>query len=228
MSVVTFGPRITPDGSPPTRSAIAWRQDLDRLQRIPVVTAAAFVNNLPLSGATTTLSFQKGGTMVEARTVSSQYFTAMGIPLVEGRFFTEPRRASRRASSSTNPLRARNFRAATRSASIWTATKDPAPVRKIIGVVKDSSMAKYDDPVKPEEYVSYQQVLFGTFLSTFVIRTSGDPLNLAETLRQEVWAVDPDQPVVKVETMQDVVADSIWRPRVSAWMFSVLARSHWY
>jgi putative ABC transport system permease protein len=37
-----------------------------------------------------------------------------------------------------------------------------------------------------------------------------------------VWAVDPDQPIVKVETMNDVIADSIWRPRFSAWIFSVL------
>ena len=83
-------------------------------------------------------------------------------------------------------------------------------------------MANYDDPVKAEMYLPYQQYIFGAFLSTFVVRASGDPLKLAETLQKEIWAVDPDQPVVKVETMEDVVADSIWRPRFSAWIFSVL------
>lgn len=199
-----------------------YRDILDRLQRIPVVTAAAFVNNLPLSGATTTLSFQKGGTMVEARTVSSQYFTAMGIPLVEGRFFTDAEEGKPPGVIVNQSFARQEFPGRDAIGQHLDGDKGPGTGPEIIGVVKDSSMAKYDDPVKPEEYVSYQQVLFGTFLSTFVIRTSGDPLNLAETLRQEVWAVDPDQPVVKVETMQDVVADSIWRPRVSAWMFSVL------
>ncbi len=37
-----------------------------------------------------------------------------------------------------------------------------------------------------------------------------------------MWAVDPNEPVVKIETMEDVIADSIWRPRFSAWLFSVL------
>jgi len=54
------------------------------------------------------------------------------------------------------------------------------------------------------------------------VRTSGDPLDLAGALRKEVWAVDPDQPVLKVETMEDVVSDSIWRPRFSAWIFSAI------
>ena len=89
-------------------------------------------------------------------------------------------------------------------------------------MVKDSSQANYDQPVKNEMYEPYQQYFFGAFLSTFVVRAQGDPLALADTLRKEIWAVDPDQPVLKVETMDDVIADSIWRPRFSAWIFSVI------
>jgi ABC-type antimicrobial peptide transport system permease subunit len=59
-------------------------------------------------------------------------------------------------------------------------------------------------------------------LSTLVVRTSGDPIALAATLRKEVWAVDPNEPVLKVETMDDVISDAIWRPRFSAWIFSAL------
>jgi ABC-type antimicrobial peptide transport system permease subunit len=80
----------------------------------------------------------------------------------------------------------------------------------------------YEEPAKAELYHPYQQYIFGVFLSTIVVRTSGDPLSLAAALRKEVWTVDPNQPIVKVETMNDVIADSIWRPRFSAWIFSVL------
>ena len=80
----------------------------------------------------------------------------------------------------------------------------------------------YEEPAKGELYHPYQQYIFAVFLSTIVVRTSGDPLSLAAALRKEVWAVDPNQPIVKVETMNDVIADSIWRPRFSAWIFSVL------
>jgi putative ABC transport system permease protein len=61
-----------------------------------------------------------------------------------------------------------------------------------------------------------------TFASTIVVRTTGEPLALAETVRKELWQVDADQPVLKVQTMNDVVANSIWRPRFSAWIFSML------
>jgi ABC-type antimicrobial peptide transport system permease subunit len=60
------------------------------------------------------------------------------------------------------------------------------------------------------------------FLSTLVVRTSRDPLSLAPALRNEVWSVDPNQPIVKVETMDQIITNSIWRPRFSAWLFSVL------
>jgi putative ABC transport system permease protein len=92
----------------------------------------------------------------------------------------------------------------------------------VVGVVKDSAQMSYEEPAKGELYIPYQQFIFGVFLSTIVVRTSGDPLSLAATLRKEVWAVDPNQPIVRVQTMDDVIADSIWRPRFSAWILSVL------
>src|SRR5260370_39907405 len=64
--------------------------------------------------------------------------------------------------------------------------------------------------------------MFGVFMATVGVRTAGGPLSLAAALSKDVWAVDRNQPIVKVETMDDVIADSIWRPRFSAWVFSVL------
>jgi putative ABC transport system permease protein len=96
------------------------------------------------------------------------------------------------------------------------------PPATVVGVVGNASQMSYEQPAKGEIYLPYQQVMFGVFMSTIVIRTAGDPLSLAAALRKEVWAVDPNQPIVKVETMDDVIADSIWRPRFSAWVFSVL------
>jgi ABC-type antimicrobial peptide transport system permease subunit len=72
-------------------------------------------------------------------------------------------------------------------------------------------------------YIPYQQFIFATFMSTIVVRTEGEPAALAAALKKQVWAVDPNQPVVKVETMEEVIANSIWRPRFSAWIFSVLS-----
>jgi predicted permease len=204
------------------RQMAYYHDILERLQRVPGVSAAAFVNNLPLSGANTSLATQRGGVLVSGRTISAQYFTAMGIPLLEGRFFTEAEENQPRGVIINQSFAHQQFPDRDPVGQHLPGDNGPDSGPVVVGVVKDSSQANYDDPFKAEEYVPYQQVIFGTFLSTFVVRTSGDPLKLADTLRKEVWAVDPDQPVVKVETMEDVVADSIWRPRFSAWIFSVL------
>lgn len=92
----------------------------------------------------------------------------------------------------------------------------------VVGVVANAWQRRYDQPAAGEVYIPYRQYIFGTFLSTIVVRTSGDPLALTNTLRRQIWAVDPNEPVLKVETMDDVVADSIWRPRFSAWIFAAL------
>ena len=195
---------------------IAYYHDiLERIERIPGVSSAAYTNNLPLSGATTSLGTIQGGSMVFGRTVSPQYFTAMGIPLIKGRFFEDADK-DRHVAIMNQSMAREQF-----------PDRDPIGQTMqggavVVGVVKDATQTFYDQPVKDELYLPYQQYIFGAFLSTFVIRTSGDPLALADALRKEVWAVDPDQPVLKIETMEDVVADSIWRPRFSAWVFSVL------
>jgi len=89
-------------------------------------------------------------------------------------------------------------------------------------LVKDSSQMDYERLGNAELYQSYQQYIFGVFMSTVVARTSGDPLSVAATIRKAVWEVEPDQPVLKVATLNDLIADSIWRPRFSAWVFTVL------
>ena len=92
----------------------------------------------------------------------------------------------------------------------------------VVGVVRNSWRRSYDEAAAGEVYIPYRQYIFGTFLSTIVARTSGDPLALANVLRRQVWAVDPSEPVLKVETMDDVIAESIWRPRFSVWIFGAL------
>ena len=92
----------------------------------------------------------------------------------------------------------------------------------VIGVVANTWHKKYDQHSAGEIYIYYRKFMFGTFLSTIVARTSGDPLALAAILRKQVWTVEPNEPVLKVQTMDDVIAGYLWRPRFSAWIFAAL------
>ena len=159
-------------------------------------------------------------TQVAARTISPQYLSVMGIPLIAGRFFTESDQdGSKRVVIVNERLAQEMFPhrdAVGQKLPGWDIETT------IVGVVKNASQTSYEQPAEGELYHPYQQYIFGVFPSPIVVRTSGDPLSLADTLRKEIWAADLNQPIVEVETMNDVIADSIWRPRVSAWIFSVL------
>ena len=219
-------PRPTGKYDTRLRQMAYYREILERVKTVPGVKAAAIVNNLPLSGINSSLNLS--GTdgqsqPTSARTISPQYFAAMGIPLIAGRVFADSDQTgapdvaiineylARQLFPNRNPL----------GEKLTVGSNQPGPT--IVGVVKNSSQVSYESPATGEVYIPYQQFILETFMSTIVVRTEGEPKALAATLRKQVWAVDPNQPVVKVETMEEVIENSIWRPRFSAWIFSVLS-----
>jgi len=197
-----------------------YRQVLDRLAIVPGVRAVAVVNNLPLSEANTTTVYRgpDGGALaVMTRTVSEQYFAVMGIRLLQGHIFSEHEQDG----VVINEYLARLFFPDRNP--IGQALPSDRPTKAVVvGVVANAWQRRYDQPAAGEIFIYYRKYMFGTFLSTIVARTSGDPLALAGILRKQVWAVDPNEPVLKVQTMDDVIAGSIWRPRFSAWIFAAL------
>lgn len=214
-------PRQTNYDTKPRQMAF-YGQLIERLGHVPGVRAAAVVNNLPLSGATTSVPFDLPDgrqVLMATRTISPRYFEVMGIPLVAGRTFTDADAPPAPAVAIINEYLARQLFPG-RNPIGQPLGRGTSPL--VVGVVKDAAQLSYEQPAKGELYLPYRQLIFGVFLSTVVVRTSGDPLALASTLQREIWAVDPAQPIVKIETMEDVIADSIWRPRFSAWIFSAL------
>ena len=202
------------------RQIAYYSQILKRVQQVAGTQAVAIVNNLPLSGINTSVAMP--GTANSARTISPQYFAAMGIPLLAGRTFTDDDQAGAPRVAIINEFMARQLFPDRSPVGQAMPSAEPGPPLTVVGVVKDTSQLSYELPVKGEIYFPMRQFVFGAFMSTIVVRTPGDPLALASTLQKAVWEVDPNQPVVKVQTMEDVVAGSIWRPRFSAWIFSVL------
>ncbi len=201
-----------------------YHELIERLRRIPGIQAIAVVNNPPLSGvnSTTPLEGADGQPMlVSTRTIAPQYFAAMGIPVIAGREFSEQDQIDSPGVAIINQYLARQL-FPNRDPLGQAIGESKVPAITVVGVVKDSSQLTYDQPAIGEIYRPYRQFIFAAFMSTIVARTSGEPLSVTAALRQAVWAVDPDQPIVRVETMNDVIADSIWRPRFSAWVFSVL------
>src|SRR5207302_3060875 len=93
--------------------------------------------------------------------------------------------------------------------------------QEIVGVVNDVKLDSLDLPIRYEGYLPYRQLAVN-FL-TFVIRTTADPLQLAAAARNQVFAVDPEEPVSDVATMDQVVNTSVAGRRLSAIIVAMFA-----
>ena len=218
----------------PPQSAAFYRGVLESIRSIPGVKSAGMANNLPFTGFHLTLAIPAppnsaggpGGTIGFAgRSVSPGYFQAMGTPFVAGRDFTEAEnRVDAPCVRIVNQALARLYwpgEDAVGQRLPGVCPKGAAAV--IVGVVADSKQESVDSQAQPELYEPYAQHPFASFLVTFAIRTTSDPLDVAMAVRQAVQQVDNDQPVIQLRTMQEVISESIWRQRISASVLGVFA-----
>ncbi len=214
------------------QSTAFYREILRRISAIPGVKAAGMATNLPFTGFHTTVIFPSDPTTAAgngstigliARSVSPGYFQAMGIPLKSGRDFTDADfEQGARCVRIINEAMARRFWKSENPVGmqLFGACPKDAPAL-IVGVVGDSEQNAVGSPAEPELYEPYAQHAWASFLVTFAIRTSSDPLGVATAVRQAVRQVDGNQPVIQMRTMEEVIAESIWRQHVSATMLGI-------
>ena len=189
---------------------------LDKLRALPGVLSASAVSHLPLGGSDTAGGFTIPGQSLpgdqsphsKKRIAAPGYFEAMGIPLVAGRTFDERDRQGAREVVVISESIARKY---------WPGQSPigreidfswgPGDPQQIIGVVGDVRHDGLDQAIVGAIYRPLAQ--FPRPAMTVVVRTSGDPLALARAAREEVRALDPWQPIHGVETMRDVVRQSV-------------------
>ncbi|MCI0486607.1 MAG: ABC transporter permease [Blastocatellia bacterium] len=201
---------------------------LQRVRSLPGVEAAGLINGLPLS-----YTGGGGGFFIEGRPesdssllatyriISPDYFRAMRIPLLKGRVFD--------AQDTVDTIDA----AVISEAMAQRAWPDDDPIGKrlkwgtdgklmtVIGVVKDVRLALRLE-ARPQVYMPYSQVSIYP-PSDLVVRTRTGPLSLAAAVRNEVWAIDKDQPVADISTMERVLSDSLARQRFNLLLLGVFA-----
>jgi predicted permease len=149
------------------------------------------------------------------RVASPDYFQTMRIPIVRGRAFTEQDKAgappvvivnealSRKHWPGQDPI-GKRIR--------FYGEPDRTPWIEVVGVIQDVTH-ELNTPVRPEYYLPFAQDAWSAMV--VVARTKVDPNSLAATLRQQVWAIDKDQPVYEVQSMNDV-----WSTAASMYSFS--------
>jgi putative ABC transport system permease protein len=211
----------------PEKSSQFFQELERRVKSLPGVEALGFVTELPLSGQLNDMPFNVEGRPAVAvnqafgadfRRVNQHYFQALRIPLLRGRNFTE-----QEVEQSSKVL-------LVSEQLVTTVFPNEEPLGKrlllgggdpweIVGIVGDIRHRSLETQPYAAMYMPTRQPA-GTNL---VIRSQGDPLNLVGAVRREVQAIDPDQPIAAVRTMNDWVDTSVASPRYRTVLLGLFA-----
>jgi predicted permease len=206
-----------------------FEQALERIRRLPGVQSAGMTSALPLAGN------PDFGFTIERRTptgdtpqtgwraISPDYLRTMGIALRRGRYFTERDHEKAAGVAIINERMARRF---------WPdedplgkriklgGPERPYPWMEIVGIVEDVKHDGLDAPVGPELYMPYAQTPFSQMPAglrfpamSLVARSGSDHASLAAAMRAEIKALDKDQPVANIRSLDQLLANSISQHR---------------
>ena len=208
---------------------------LERVRAMPGVKAAGMTSALPLTWKGGSVSFTAEGQApirgltydANNRVVSPGYFEALRISMKRGRAFDERDGKNAPMVSIINETMAKQY---------WPGIDpvgrrmkiggppSPFPWVTIVGVVHDTRNMGLNEPVRAEMYFPFWQSGRNWMVPRdLAILTGGDPLPLAEAVRQAVWSIDKNQPVSKVQTLDELLDGEVAQRRVQSALLGAFA-----
>ena len=215
-------------------------QLLARIQQLPGIVSAGLVSILPLSGLNPSIEFTVVGQAPKSlaelpetqyRMITPNYFRAMGIPLVQGREFTERDKGGGREVAIINQAMVRRYWPARNPIGAHLRLDDadrPQREVEIAGVVGDVQHVSLDSEPTPCVYVPYRQIpdarmTWATNNMYLVVRTATDPLSFSSAIRRELQAIDADVPAANTKTMEQYLAASVAPRRFNVLVLGIFA-----
>ena len=212
---------------------IFFQQVIDRVKTVPGIEAVGVASHMPF-GATEEwpITVESGGNAglqtqsIDTRTVSSDYFNTMQIPLAGGQFFSTEDGAQsapvvivnqsmvNRYWSNQDPLGKRIKIGNADAKSPWFLVK---------GVVKDSVQLELDRETRPEVYFALGQMSGRYRRMNLAVRTSVDPKSTLAAIQSAIREVDKDQPVYQVRTIDELIGDSVGTRRFALMILTLFA-----
>jgi predicted permease len=224
----------------PAKIRAAWRDILDRARHVPGVEAATLVDTVPLRAGSNSLGYstapnslpEEKRPIVMATSVTPDYLRVMGIHLLAGRFFDEHDRMGNEPVAVVDTVMAQAAFPGEDALGkrVWLAT-DTEPMR-VVGIVNHVRYwgAAADDQakVRAQLYYPFAQVQDDrqrrwSELMSIAVRTGIDPLSVVETLRREVRGAGNDQVLYEVQTMEQLLRDSLGQQRFLLQLFGFFA-----
>src|SRR5580700_10307755 len=217
-----------------------WRQVLDGVRALPGVESAALGNHIPLTGdhgrtdiTIEGMALPKPGSFPhpDVHTVSPEYVRTLGMVLQHGRTFTDADNETAPPVALVNDKLARQYWPNDDPVGkrfMWgrfdPASKDAQKWVTVVGVVDDTKMYGLANPSRLEVYAPLLQQVNNDM--DLVVKSRLDPSTLTSEIRSVVAAVDKDQPIFAIATMNKIMSDDVAAPRLTLvllGLFSALA-----
>jgi putative ABC transport system permease protein len=213
---INRSPAKSRDGS---QNAIFFQNVIDRVKTLPGIEVASVASHTPFvfteQWPITVENVTDAGMQtqsIDTRTVSADYFTTMQIPLLGGQFFSSEdgpqsppvvivnQAMANRYWPNQDPLGKRIKLGNPDSKSPWFTVK---------GVVKDSAQEALDEEINPEISFALGQMAGRYRRMNLAVRTSVDPKSTLAAIQSAIREVDKDQPVYQIQTMEELIGDSV-------------------
>jgi predicted permease len=209
---------------------------LRRVRALPGVVSAGYTTSVPLAWKGGTSGFVVEGRAPEPglgydaihRQVTVGYLESLGLPLKAGRYFAESDGPQSQPVAVINEAMARTYFPVGDALGKRFKVGDPdseRPWLTVVGVVGDIRQMGIEAPAKPEFYLPYGQVTYQQWFAPaqLAVRTSVEPASLVAAVRREVLAVDPEQPVANVQTMEEILGEESSQRRVGMTLLASFA-----
>jgi putative ABC transport system permease protein len=229
LNVLTVNTTLTVDRYQAPRQIAFYRDVVERIDALPGVTSVGAVDNLPLGGSDVH-NFGIVGRSAwdpgdepsgEFGVVTPQYFNAIGIRLTKGRYFTQgDGDETPRVAIINDAVASRYWPQEGPLGKKITIDFEREP-REIVGVVGNVRHMGLDQQEPLQVYIPHSQR--GGAAMYLVVRTTSDPLNLVPSVRAAVEAVDNDQPVYDIQTMEQRLSDSVSPRRFNMLLLAIFA-----
>jgi putative ABC transport system permease protein len=221
---------------PKNENVIAfYDQFLARIRAIPGVESASAIVPLPLSGSNMVTDFdieehplpegQRAAAPV--RLIATDYFQTMGIPLKQGRVFSDDERLDSAPVVIVNERFANKYFpgqnvVGKRIKPGFSADDTGEKMRDVIGVVGNVKHLSLKNDDSPEMYLPRTQIPMD--IMSIVVRTNvSNPAGLTSALRKELAALDGTIPLRSVRVFDEYISRSLARPRFNALLLSIFA-----
>lgn len=204
-----------------------FRAAVEHAKTTPGVASATIAANFPLGGTIARTVFPEGqdetsgyrGTLTQLDNVTPTYFDTLRIPLLRGRVFDDGDRQATARVAVINEAMAKRFWPGEEALGKRFHFFGEHDLRQVIGVVKNTVFANIGEEPQPILYLPMTQDYSPA--ATLQVRTTGKPESVIASVRAQIQSLDPNLAITNVQTVQEIVAQGLWAPRMGAALLTV-------